>query len=298
MGVAQTVRVPKAAPQRPLTEAVVITIVVELAVEYHIPDGKVRVEVGVGVGTVLSSVLVDLIITLPLEVVVLEDLMRTLPAFDVLVGATEHVENFCPCAETQAAVGDAHTVRVPEAAPHRLFADAVVMTIVVEAAAEYHIPEGRVDVDGAGVMLAEDEVLTEDEVEAGPAQVEKAWPLELTQRAVGEAQIVLVPPPAPQRLLREAVVMAIVVALLLESQTPVCVAVIVDVEEGALVDVEDGALVDVVTDEEEEDVATLDEVEEEVELPDDVEAEELADELEATTYETPLTLGLAAHVES
>jgi len=81
MGVAQTVLVPKAAPQRPSTVAVVITIVVLSAVEYHIPDGKVRVDVGVGVGTVLSSVLVDLIITFALE---------------VLVGDTEHVENPFP----------------------------------------------------------------------------------------------------------------------------------------------------------------------------------------------------------
>jgi len=94
------------------------------------------------------------------------------------------------------------------------------MTIVVDAAVEYHIPDGRVEV-GVGVMLAEEDVVMDDEVETGPAQVEKAWPPPLTQLAVGEAHTVLVPPPAPQRLLREAVVITIVVALLLNSHTPV-----------------------------------------------------------------------------
>lgn len=189
-------------------------MVVDDAVEYHIPDGRVLVDVGVGVGMVLSSTLVDMNMTFPLDVVVLLGLIKTLPAFEVLVGATEQVDIPLPTAVTQAAVGDAHTVRVPEAAPHRLFADAVVMTIVVDAAVEYHIPDGRVEV-GAAV------VLTDDEVDTGPAQVEKACPLVLTQLAVGEAQIVLVPPPAPHRLFSEAVVIAIVVTLLLESQTPV-----------------------------------------------------------------------------
>lgn len=109
MGVSQTVRVPKAAPQRPLTEAVLITIVVELAVEYHIPDGKVRVDVGVG----------------------------------VLAGAPEHVEYPLPT-ETQAAVEEAQTVRVPKAAPHRSSSEAVLITMVVDSAVEYHIPDGKV----------------------------------------------------------------------------------------------------------------------------------------------------------
>jgi len=64
MGVAQTVLVPKAAPQRSSTAAVRMTMVVALAVEYHHPDGRVRVDVGVGVGTVFSSVF-DLSMTLP-----------------------------------------------------------------------------------------------------------------------------------------------------------------------------------------------------------------------------------------
>lgn len=116
----------------------------------------------------LSSRSVDLTKTLRFEVV-LVDLMRTLPVFvdvEVLVDATEHVEYPFPCAVTQAAVGEAHTVRVPNAAPQRLLADAVVIMIVVEEAVEYHTPEGKVDVEGAGVVLAD------EEVEAGPAQVE------------------------------------------------------------------------------------------------------------------------------
>jgi hypothetical protein len=138
-------------------------------------------------------------------------------------------------------------------------------------------------------------------------------PTAVTQLAVGEAQIVLVPPPAPHLPFNEAVVIAIVVALLLDSHTPVWVAVFVDVDVGALVEEEEEVLVLVEEVEEDVEDEVDDEVDDEVEDEDDDEVardedeveslededvEDVEGELGATTYDTPLTLGLAAHVES
>lgn len=68
------------------------------------------------------------------------------------VGVAEQ-EEYDPLTLTQLAVGVAHTVRVPKAAPHRSPDEAVVITIVVAEADDCQTPVPVCTVVGAGVEV-------------------------------------------------------------------------------------------------------------------------------------------------